>query len=98
MAPGGSSPPTSPEEELVDVIGAQIGFGRLMQLAEQRWRVRLASKWLKSGGEHTVGPCAAFMVPCPCPASGRDAAGHCEWCCGAGRVTERVLAAMQEAR
>lgn len=76
-------------------LGDRIGYGRVMQLAEQLWRAKLIAQG-HPGGEHTTGPCAAFMAPCPCPESGRDAAGHCEWCCGAGRVTERVRRAIED--
>ena len=84
------------EELLVGRLGDSIGYGRVMQLCERLWREKLVSRGLRGGGEQTVGPCAAFMVPCPCPASGRDEAGHCTWCCGAGRVTERVARAIAE--
>lgn len=82
------------EEELVRTLGETIGFGRLMQLGEKIWRERAIAGGLK-GSEHTTGPCAAFMEPCQC-ASERapvlDANGHCDWCCGARRVTNHVRA------
>lgn len=78
------------EAERVETLGAVIGFGRLMQLAERIWRGRLPLK-LK-GGEHSVGPCVLMLVPCPAPE-----VGNCEWCCGSGRVTKRVAQAMVEA-
>lgn len=79
------------EENAVRQIGDLIGYGRVMQLAEQIWRKKLEPKGF-AGGELTVGPCAAMMVPCP--HSEFDQNGHCVWCCGSGRVTERVLQAM----
>lgn len=79
------------EENAVRTLGDDIGYGRMMQLAEQLWRKRLGGL---QGGEHTTGPCAVFMVPCPHPENGQDANGHCDWCCGSGRVTKKVLAAM----
>ncbi len=82
------------ERSLVRALGDMIGYGRMMQLAEQCWRSKLESDGLE-GGEHTTGPCAAMMVPCPHPENGRDANGHCDWCCGAGRVTKKVRAAME---
>ena len=83
------------EEKLVREIGRSIGYGRTMQLCEQLWREDLVEiHHLKPGGEHTTGPCAAMMVPCPCQKNGRDANGHCDWCCGAGRVTKRVRKAI----
>lgn len=78
----------SREESLVRTLGDEIGYGRLMQLAEQLWRAKAASQGLPPGGEITNGPCAAFMVPCPHTV--KDANGHCEICCGCGRVTKWV--------
>lgn len=75
------------EENAVRQLGNEIGYGRMMQLAEQVWRKKLMADGL-AGGEHTTGPCAAFMVPCPHPE--RDANGHCDWCCGAGRIAKRI--------
>lgn len=79
------------EERDVRELGDRIGYGRMMQLAEQIWRT------LPYGdkGAHSVGPCVGLLVKCPHPKNGRDKNGHCEWCCGSGRVTERVLAAMK---
>lgn len=85
------------EEELVREVGRSIGYGRTMQLCEQLWREDLvAIHNLPPGGELTVYACAAFMVPCPCPENGRDVNGHCDWCCGSKRVTQRVLKAIKE--
>lgn len=85
------------EEDLVREVGRSIGYGRTMQLCEQLWREDLvAIHNLPPGGELTVYACAALMVPCPCPENGRDANGHCDWCCGAKRVTKRVLEAITE--
>ncbi len=83
------------EETAVRNLGERIGYGRTMQLAEQMWRKKLKSQGLE-GGEHTTGPCATFMVRCPHPANGRDENGHCDWCCGAGRITKRVFKAICE--
>lgn len=85
------------EERLVSQIGDEIGYGRTMQLCEQLWRAKLKTQGLE-GGEHTTGPCAVMMVPCPHPESGRDKNGHCDWCCGAGRITKRMLKAIQNER
>jgi len=78
-----------PAEMAVRELGDQIGYGRVMQLASQIWDTK------RPGGAHAVGPCLAGVVPCPHPESGRDANGHCDWCCGAGWVTKRVLEAME---
>lgn len=82
------------EESLVRELGGAIGYGRMMQLAEQEWRKLLARSG-HAGGEHTTGPCASSMVPCQCRTEKEpqlDANGHCDWCCGAGRVTKHVRA------
>lgn len=76
------------ERATIMELGKEIGFGRVMQLAEQCWRELAAERGL-SGSEHTTGPCAEMMVPCPC-----GAPAQCDWCCGAGRVTKRVREAM----
>lgn len=85
------------EEELVREVGRSIGYGRTMQLCEQLWREDLvAIHKLSPGGEHSVGPCVALLQPCPCPEKARGENAHCDWCCGTGRVTERVLRAINE--
>lgn len=80
--------PDSTQEVLVRSIGDAIGYGRTMQLCEQIWKEKALAQNIP-GSEHTTGPCGAFMVPCPHPVL--DANGHCEICCGAGRVTKGVL-------
>lgn len=83
------------ERAAVAALGRQIGFGRLMQLAEWTWREWLVEHGHPHGGQHTVGPCAAALVPCVCV----DKPSSCDWCCGTGRVTKRVReAAQKEAR
>ena len=77
------------EKELVRAIGDAIGYGRTMQLCEEIWREKEIARCGKGGGEHTTGACAFFMVPCPHPI--QDDNGHCEICCGAGRITKGVL-------
>ena len=80
------------EEDAVRRLGEDIGFGRVMQLAESEWRKKNAEIGMPDGAEHTRGPCAGFMVPCD--HNGEE--GHkCDWCCGAGRVTKRVAQAMK---
>lgn len=85
------------EETAVRDLGNSIGYGRLMQLAEQIWKA-VAIAGGVPGSEHTTGPCAVFMVPCQCRELKKpqlDSNGHCDWCCGAGRVTERVRQAQR---
>jgi hypothetical protein len=74
------------EEELVRILGQVMGFGRMMQIAEKVWDAR------RPGVAYSVGCCTNFLVTCPHPESADG--GICEWCCGAGRVTRRVLSAM----
>lgn len=75
------------EEGMVRFVGDLMGYGRTMQLCEQIWREKDPS-----GSGHTVGPCSMFIVPCP--HTGYENGVACEWCCGSGRVTKRVLQAM----
>ena len=75
------------EENMVRALGGSIGYGRIMQLAEQLWREKITPDG-HEGAEHTTGPCALFMVPCPHPVL--DDNGHCEVCCGCGRITKWV--------
>lgn len=77
------------EEAAVRNLGNAIGFGRIMQFAEQIWEQK------QPGAAHTVGPCSVMLVRCPCPDVAQGAEKHCSWCCGAGRVTKKVLSAMQ---
>lgn len=75
------------EKELIRKLGLAMGWGHIMQLAEECWREHLAAEGF-AGGEHTHGPCAALLVPCVC-ADG-PGPGNCDWCCGTARVTKRV--------
>ena len=68
-------------------LGGQMGFGRIMQLAERIWS-EMCEVDGHPGGEHTVGPCAGLMVLCACVEE--DGPVNCDWCCGAGRVTKKV--------
>jgi hypothetical protein len=77
------------ERQAVRDLGEAIGYGRLMQLAEELWREKLVPEGIQ-GGELTVGPCASMMVPCA--HSVRDSSGYCEICCWTGRVTKWVAA------
>lgn len=78
------------EEDVIRQLGEMIGYGRIMQLAERIWNQK------SPGGAHSVGPCGAFLVPCP--HIKRDIYASCEWCCGSGRVTEKVRQAMEKER
>lgn len=81
-------PPTVADREKVRLLGEDIGYGRMMHFAEELWREMLARKKYPTGGEFSVGPCASMVVPCPHTV--RDAHGHCDICCGSGRITKWV--------
>ena len=87
------------EDSRVTALGSEIGFGRVMQAAEAAWS-RVAKELGVPGSNHTVGPGAALLVKCPHYEEDAKAAwftrGHCDWCCGSGRVTSRVEQAMRE--
>lgn len=82
------------ERDVVRFFGKSIGYGRLMQLASELWRENLINSGYPPGGEFTLGPCKAMTVPCSHIIS--DANGHCDVCCGAGRITEWVSRAVQK--
>jgi hypothetical protein len=81
------------ETDAVRALGNRIGYGRLMQLAEDIWHEKARADNIP-GSELTVGTAGAFLVPCPHPEP--DANGHCAWCCGVGRITQRVRQAQGE--
>lgn len=73
------------EYELVERIGEEIGYGRMMQLAQEAWRNSLARDGWPIGGEFAYGPCVAMLVRCGCKHPGK-----CDWCCGTGKLTKHV--------
>lgn len=73
------------EERQVRELGQKIGFGRLMQLAQQEWEKALQAKDMPAGGSFVFGPCLSMTVPCGC-----ESPASCEWCCGSGRLTKHV--------
>jgi len=78
------------EVDAVRALGEAIGYSRMMQLAEHIWDAKTP------GAAHSVGPCVAFLVPCPHPGLRDQQLGsRCDWCGGSGRVTRRVLEAMK---
>jgi hypothetical protein len=60
-----------------------LGYGAAMNAINRAWQKDLGG--LK-GAAFSVGPCEAEMVDCDC-----DNKLECDWCCGTGRVTEKVL-------
>jgi hypothetical protein len=82
-----------PELEAYE-LGQKIGFGRLMQLAQEGWRT-LLEKQGAAGGEFAIGTCVAFLVPCVCIEQ-KTLPKDCDWCCATGQVTKRVREAIKE--
>ncbi len=86
-------------EKVIDTA-REVGFGATMHALERAWRGCLQENNWPVGGEFSVGPCVAFLVPCGCTEekdeSYYDNNGHCEWCCNARRVTERVRRAQKK--
>lgn len=74
------------EEALVKSLGEKIGYGRMMQLAQQEWRKRLLPQQME-GAEFAYGPCVFFTVTCSCRDEGK---AGCDWCGGSGWVTKKV--------
>ena len=70
------------EKAAVQQLGDQIGYGRMMQLAQECLRDNLTDQGLE-GGEFAYGPCVTFTVPCGCN-------GSCDWCYGSKWLTKSV--------
>lgn len=66
------------EVESVRVQFERMGYGRVMQIANQLWKERHPI------GAHSIGPCEVFMVSCDCENS------ECDLCCGSGKITKGV--------
>jgi hypothetical protein len=79
------------EEQAVQQLGREIGYGRIMQLCEKLWGddavARMGGREEYRGEALSQGPCVAFLVPCKCRV---ESTFPCMWCCGSGRVTKRV--------
>jgi len=73
------------EKETIKKYGILIGFGRIMQLAQECWREWLQEQNLPAGGELAIGPAVALTVPCGCKKPSK-----CAWCCGSGWLTKKV--------
>ncbi len=76
------------EEEVISNLGDSIGYGRVMQLCEKLWGDKLEENGLPRGGACSTGACVSQLVPCKHEV--KDDNGHCEICCGSGRVTKWV--------
>jgi len=85
----------SDEDELVRNLGDYIGYGNMMVRAQKLWAETLKKEHgLPGGGAFAVYCCESFLVPCPGRAHKQGEGHNCDWCCGAGRVTEKVAWAM----
>lgn len=82
------------EESKIAALCDAVGYGRVMHEASRLWRTLSVADG-HPGGEFVVGPCAAETAPCPHPETPPPGiASRCDWCCGSGWVTKRVLAVM----
>jgi len=70
------------EKELIAELGESIGFGRIMNLAEECWREVLEPMGF-AGGEFRTGPCVGMTVECGCD-------NGCDWCAGSRWLTKHV--------
>ena len=68
-------------------LGRRMGFGNLMSTVSRLWQ------GTGQGGAFAVGPCVEACTPCPHPGTTEEDP-HCDWCCGCGWVTWKVLEAM----
>jgi hypothetical protein len=85
------------EKIIVREMGDFMGYGRVMQLCEEIWHEKeIEAGRERASGAHTTGPCRAFMIPCPHPVL--DDNGHCDICCGAGRITKGVAKLLEKVR
>lgn len=80
------------EYNIVYTLGETMGFGRIMQLAEECWRDYLKKNGYPEGSEHTTGPCKCFIIPCVCREEGNEEMKEagCDWCFGCGKLTKTV--------
>lgn len=77
------------EEHAVAMLGKSMGYGRLMELAQQEWRRELRNSNDVVGSEFAYGPCVALTVVCGCRYE-ESATSSCDWCCGSGWLTRHV--------
>jgi hypothetical protein len=83
-------------KEQVRILGAEIGYGNMMELARECWNEKTLAQYGTTSVAFVVGPCGSATVPCGCEKSYED--DHCDWCCGSGWLTKRVKQAKDEAR
>lgn len=78
------------ETKAVQELAERSGYGFVMQIASELWKDKDATSAISTG------PCFGFLVRCPHPGSDGDV--YCDWCCGSGYVTERVMQAIKQAK
>lgn len=71
------------EKEIIKREGDKMGYGRMMQLAQECWREYLIEQDYPAGGEFAYGPCVGGTTACGC-------SGGCDWCAGSGWLTTHV--------
>lgn len=81
------------EKEMVKHLGYCIGYGRMMQLAQECWEEHLVASGSPSGGAFAYGPCLVMTVKCPC-----SNPVECDYCCGAGWVTKGVKKLIEQSK
>lgn len=72
------------EKPIIEALGESMGYGRIMQLAQECWRDMLNEQGWNPGGEFAFGPCVAMTTKCGCDG------GSCDWCGGSGWLTLHV--------
>jgi hypothetical protein len=85
------------EREDIRQLCDRIGYGNVMHTASELWAEKARREGF-DGSNHLVGTCATFAVTCPHHDDDfpgwRDENGHCDWCCGCGWATKKVVDAM----
>ncbi|NRB81573.1 MAG: hypothetical protein HRU38_23420 [Saccharospirillaceae bacterium] len=71
----------SESEAQVEVLCEFLGYGRVMQIASEKWQGK------DQDGAFLIGTCAGLTEPCGCKPESR-----CDWCAGTGWLTKKVKA------
>lgn len=77
--------------------------GDIFFLAHEMWKEDAKGDWVAADNVKSIGPAESSLVICPhlSPVEEEramflDSNGHCDWCRGSGRVTNRVRRAMRK--
>jgi hypothetical protein len=76
------------EHEMTMSLLREIGFCRVMKMAQAGWAEQLESMIGVSGGEFIVGPCVGMTVDCKHEIVDKN--GNCDMCAGSGWITQGV--------